>query len=77
MLLVHGLLDRTVPVRQSQGMYDKLQAAGVSAQLLLIPEVDHSFLGKTPEATRAASRQALARTFEFIDATLKGAAHAR
>jgi acetyl esterase/lipase len=76
MLLVHGIADKTVPVKQSQEMYDKLRAAGVSAQLFLIPGVDHSFLGKTPEATRAASRAALTRAFQFVDATLNGASNA-
>jgi len=51
-------------------MYDRLQAAGVPAQLLLLPDVDHSFIGKTPAATRQASRAALARVFDFIDATI-------
>jgi dipeptidyl aminopeptidase/acylaminoacyl peptidase len=72
MLLIHGEVDKTVPVQQSKDFYDKLRAAGVPAQLLLIPEVDHSFIGSTPEATRAASRTALARVFDFIDATFKG-----
>jgi len=72
MLLVHGQRDKTVPVQQSQEFYDKLRAAGVPAQLLLIPDVDHSFIGKTPQTTRAASRQALAKVFQFIDETLKG-----
>jgi len=72
MLLVHGLVDETVPVQQSQEMYDKLLAAGVAVQLFLIPDVGHSFIGKTPQATRDASRAGLARVFQFIDATLKG-----
>ncbi len=76
MLLIHGQADRTVPVQQSREMYDKLRAAGVAAQLFLVPDVDHSFIGKTPEATRAASRAALSRVFQFIDATLKGAGSA-
>jgi hypothetical protein len=37
----------------------------------MIPSVDHSFIGATPEATRNASLLALRRTFEFIDATFK------
>jgi dipeptidyl aminopeptidase/acylaminoacyl peptidase len=72
MLLVHGQIDKTVPVQQSREFYDKLRAAGVPAQLFLIPDVDHSFIGKTPEATRAASRAALTRVFQFIDATFNG-----
>jgi dipeptidyl aminopeptidase/acylaminoacyl peptidase len=51
MLLIHGRADKTVSVEQSQEMYDGLQAAGVPAQLLLIPDVDHSFIGKTPAST--------------------------
>jgi acetyl esterase/lipase len=70
MLLVHGLADKTVPVKQSQEMYDKLRAAGVPVQLFLVPDVDHSFIGKTPADTREASRAALSRVFEFIDATI-------
>ena len=70
MLLIHGLSDKTVPVAQSREMYDKLNAAGVQVQLLLVPDVDHSFIGKTPDDTRRASREALGKVFEFIDATL-------
>jgi acetyl esterase/lipase len=70
MLLIHGRADKTVPVQQSQEMYDRLHAAGVPAQLLLIPDVDHSFIGKTPADTEAASRAALERVFEFIDTTI-------
>ncbi|TLZ15693.1 MAG: alpha/beta hydrolase, partial [Gammaproteobacteria bacterium] len=66
MLLVHGIEDRTVPVKQSQEMYERLRAAGVHAELLLIPGVDHSFIGPNPAATRAASLAALNRVFAFI-----------
>jgi acetyl esterase/lipase len=70
MLLIHGSADKTVPVQQSQEMYDKLHAAGAPVQLLLIPDVDHSFIGKTPADTEKASRTALARVFDFIDTTI-------
>jgi acetyl esterase/lipase len=70
MLLVHGSADKTVPVKQSQEMYDKLRAAGAPVQLFLIPGVDHSFIGKTPADTEKASRAALTKVFEFIDATI-------
>jgi acetyl esterase/lipase len=77
MLLMHGSVDKTVPVKQSQEMYEKLKAAGVPAELVIVPDVDHSFIGATPEKTRAASREALAKVFAFIDATVgPGAAHA-
>jgi len=41
---------------------------------VIIPDVDHSFIGKTPEATHAATNQALKKTLEFIDAILGGKA---
>jgi acetyl esterase/lipase len=70
MLMIHGSVDTTVPVNQSQDFAKTLQAAGVRGELLVIPDVNHSFIGKTPEATRAASRQALARTVDFIDSVI-------
>ena len=70
MLLIHGVVDKTVPMQQSQEMYDKLQAAGVPVQLFLVPGADHSFIGKTPADTQKASRAALARVFDFIDTTI-------
>ena len=70
-LLIHGDLDRVVPVSQSQ-MFDKAtQSKGVKATLLVIKGVDHSFIGENAEATRRASLQALSATFEFIDATAR------
>ena len=72
MLLIHGSADRVVPVKQSQAFYDALKAKGVKAELVVIPDVDHSFIGKTAEVTHAASNQALKKTLEFIDANLGG-----
>ena len=70
-LLIHGSADRVVNVRQSQIMYNALQTKGVKSELIIIPDVDHSFIGKTPEATHAATNQALKKTLEFIDSILK------
>jgi len=47
-----------------------LKAKGVKAELMLIPDVGHSFIGATPEATHDASQKALEKTFQFIDATI-------
>lgn len=74
MLLIHGSVDRVVNVKQSQIMYDALKAKGVKSELIVIPDVDHSFIGKTPEATHAATNQALKKTLEFIDSILGGKA---
>ena len=66
-LLIHGTVDHTVPVQQSRDFYALLRSKGVSAELVEIPGVDHSFIGSTPAATRAASLLALRKSFEFID----------
>ena len=39
----------------------------VPVETLYIPDVGHGFVGKTPEITRAANDQALARTLKFMD----------
>jgi acetyl esterase/lipase len=70
-LLIHGDLDKVVPVAQSQFFYEATQSKGVNATLLVIKGVDHSFIGADAEATRRASLQALTATFEFIDATAR------
>lgn len=70
MLMIHGSADTTVPVAQSQDFQQTLKAAGVRSELLVIPDVEHSFIGKTAEATRAASRLALGRTVDFIDSVI-------
>lgn len=70
MLLIHGESDHVVPVAQAQQFHAALQAAGVKSELVLLPGIDHSWIGRTPEATRTASIEALRRTFDFIDATI-------
>jgi len=69
-LIIHGVKDVTVPVKQAQDFYAALTAKGVKAELMLIPDVGHSFIGATPEATRDASLKALGRTLQFIDTTI-------
>lgn len=69
-LLIHGTVDHTVPVQQSRDFYALLRSKGVSAELVEIPGVDHSFIGSTPQATRAASLLALRKSFDFIDRTV-------
>jgi dipeptidyl aminopeptidase/acylaminoacyl peptidase len=69
-LLIHGERDRIVPVEQSRSFHKALKAKGVKVELVEIPDVDHSFIGATQEATRKASLEALDKTFEFIDRTI-------
>jgi acetyl esterase/lipase len=70
LLLIAGSDDTTVPSRQTVEMADRLEAMGVAHQLLMLPGVNHEFIGKTAEATRAASLEALSATFQFIDDTI-------
>jgi len=67
MLLIHGLADTEAPAEQSRIMAERLRKAGVAVETLFIPDVDHGFIGKTPEVTRAASLDALQKTFDFMD----------
>jgi acetyl esterase/lipase len=71
-LLIHGELDKVVPVQQSRSFSAALQAKAVPVKLSVIPGVDHSFVGATPEATRTASLMALSQSIAFIEATLGG-----
>ena len=70
-LLIHGALDKTVAVSQSERFHAVLQANSVKSQLLILPDVDHSFVGSSAELTRSASLRALHATIDFFDGTLR------
>ena len=70
MLLIVGSEDTLVPTKQTIEMAERLTAAGVKHDLIVLPGIDHSFIGRTAEATRDANLKALAATFEFIDRTI-------
>lgn len=69
-LLVHGALDKTVAVTQSERLHAALLAQGVKSRLLVFPDVEHSFIGATSQQTRTTSLRALEATIEFFDAAL-------
>ena len=69
-LLIHGEDDRTVSVTQSKEALAKMRAAGVKVDAILLPGIDHSFIGKTPAETRAATLHAVNATFDFFHAQL-------
>jgi len=63
-LILHGKADCQVPHSQSQRLYDSLRAAGVKAELHLLPDVGHGdqrFM--TPETEKWVS--------EFVDSVLR------
>lgn len=68
-LLIHGALDKTVALSQSEKFHAALQASAVKSQLMVLPNVDHSFVGSTAELTRDASLRALHATIDFFDST--------
>jgi acetyl esterase/lipase len=68
--LMHGGTDTTVAPDQSHVFEAALRDAGVRTQLVVIPEVGHSWVGTTPPATHAASRQALQQSIDFIESII-------
>ncbi len=71
MLLIHGEKDSVVDVSQSHMMEARLRSVGVPVDAIYIPGVDHSFVGATPEETRAATLKATNATFDFFHTALK------
>jgi len=67
-LLMHGADDRTVVASQTDELDAELRNKGVPVTKIIIPDVDHSWIGKTPESTRDASKYALRTSIDFIDA---------
>ena len=70
MLQIHGDVDTTVPVEQAKTLDALLKSNGVRSELTTFPEIGHSFIGKTGDATRTASRTALEKTIVFIDSVV-------
>ena len=56
--------------RASIEIAERLTAAGVKHDVIVLPGVNHSFIGRTAEVTRDANLRALAATVEFIDRTI-------
>jgi acetyl esterase/lipase len=69
-LLIHGESDTMVPVDQSREGEAALRKAGVPVEAIYIPDVDHSFIGANPAATRDANLRAVNATFDFFHAKL-------
>jgi dienelactone hydrolase len=70
MLLIVGSADSVVGPQQSRDFDALLRSKSDPVQLLIIPGVNHSFVGPTAVSTRAASLEALQRTFEFFQRTV-------
>jgi acetyl esterase/lipase len=70
-LLIHGSTDPVIDYQQSVDFNNLLAANNVPSNLHIIPDVAHSYIGETPEATQAASILALEMSLSFMDETLK------
>lgn len=70
-LLVHGDADRLAPSRQSVEFDALLKKAGVHSELVLLPGVDHSMIGATPDKTREATLTSVSLTMDFFNRMLK------
>lgn len=70
-LLIHGSTDPVINYQQSVDFSELLTANNVPASLHIIPDVAHSFIGETAEATQAASILALEMSLSFMDEVLK------
>lgn len=69
-LIIHGAMDRQVPVEESKSLKAALDAKGVAADLLIIPDVDHSFVAPTPERGRDVNIMVMQRVNQFLDKVL-------
>ncbi len=67
MLLVVGDNDTQVPTQQTLTLAERLEAAGVEHELIVLPGVDHNFVGATVERTREANLEALDATLRYFD----------
>lgn len=65
-LIMHGQADTIVSSQQSQELNDALKAKGVPSQLVLLPGLNHVFIGATPEQAPGL----LNTVFKFLDLTV-------
>jgi acetyl esterase/lipase len=70
--IVHGEADGVVPVQQGIKLYDELVAAGVDAQLEVLPDADHWFASASRGVTTADELQRIgASAIAFFDRYLR------
>lgn len=65
-LIVHGTEDESVPLEQSQELFDKLQAAGIPASFIKVNDA-HTF--HTPEARRRLAIETLHFFKHYLEVT--------
>lgn len=65
-LIMHGQADTLVPPQQSQELNDAIKAKGAASQLVLLPGLNHIFIGAKPEQALGL----LDTVFKFLDSTV-------
>lgn len=68
-LLLQGQAD-AMSASQPTNFAARLRAAGVAADVVLLPGVKHGFVGQDEASTKAATKAALEATFTFLDRVL-------
>ena len=68
-LILHGDSDTLVPLRQSQELFERLQAAGVPVELVVVTNGRHDFGKDDIQPSRA---ELVQRVVEFFNRYLKG-----
>jgi acetyl esterase/lipase len=65
-LVIHGEADKVVPADQSHLTEARMKVVGVPVEAIYLPDIDHSWIGATPAATRTATLRAVNATFDFF-----------
>ncbi len=63
-LVIHGSWDVRVPLSESRNLVEALQAHGVEADLVVMPQADHNFIAEAPES--AASLASVDEVEDFL-----------
>lgn len=67
-LIIHGELDRVVPISQSEILFQALKQKGVEVKFVKLPTLKHSYVGKNGESF---DPQLIDITLNFFDKHLK------
>jgi acetyl esterase/lipase len=67
-LIIHGDGDKLVPLKQSEVLHEKLKAAGVSSELLVVQNAGHGINGKDIDPSR---EDITKKVVEFFDKHLR------
>ncbi len=70
-LIFQGELDTTVPLKQSQRLFNHLKTEGVEAELVIVKNAGHGFLSANGNPIDPSLEEIKSRTVRFLQQTLK------